>query len=142
MNDSDPCVLGANREQAGMPLMQWQDLKHHLRQTREDCLRALTTSVRASLRSCSRRRVLDDPLRHDDDTHVQVVREASGLAEKALVGLRMFVRYGGALLYTDGGSPAPFGVLQNPLVKTSSPMPAAFGLDNGESRGRPPAFPS
>ena len=49
----------------------------------------------------------------NDDTHVQVVREAYGLAEKGLVGLRMFVRYGGALLYTDGGSPAPFGVLQN-----------------------------
>ena len=49
----------------------------------------------------------------DDLTRVQVVKEAAGLIEKGLVGMRMFVRYGGSLLFTDAGSPAPFAVLQN-----------------------------
>jgi hypothetical protein len=47
-----------------------------------------------------------------DDTYVQVVREAAGLAENGQVGLRLFCRAGGELLYTDSGSPAPFGLLQ------------------------------
>ena len=45
--------------------------------------------------------------------YVQLVKEAPGLIEKGLVGLRMYSRYGGALLYSDKNSPAPFGVLQN-----------------------------
>ncbi len=49
----------------------------------------------------------------DDLTYVQMVREAVGLIEKGLVGFRMYARYGGSLLYTDSGSPAPFGVLKN-----------------------------
>jgi hypothetical protein len=49
----------------------------------------------------------------DDLTYVQMVKEAAGLIEKGLVGFRMFARYGGGLLYTDAGSPAPFGFLQN-----------------------------
>ncbi len=50
---------------------------------------------------------------NDDLTRVQVVKEAAGLIEKGLIGMRMFVRYGGSLLWTDAGSPAPFAVLQN-----------------------------
>jgi HK97 family phage major capsid protein len=49
----------------------------------------------------------------DDLNYVQLVKEAPGLIEKGLVGFRMFARYGGALLYNDKNSPAPFGVLQN-----------------------------
>lgn len=49
----------------------------------------------------------------DDNTYVQLVTEATGLIENGNVGLRMFVRYGGSLLHTDSGSPAPFGLLQN-----------------------------
>src|SRR6266851_2857764 len=49
----------------------------------------------------------------DDLSYVQMVREAEGLIEKGLVGFRMYARYGGSLLYTDSGSPAPFGVLKN-----------------------------
>jgi len=49
----------------------------------------------------------------DDNSYVQVVKEATGLAEKGLVALRMFCRWGGSLLYTDANSPAPFGLLQN-----------------------------
>jgi len=46
-------------------------------------------------------------------SYVQLVKEASGLAEKGLVALRMFCRWGGNLLWNDAGSPAPFGLLQN-----------------------------
>ncbi len=49
----------------------------------------------------------------DDLTYVQMVKEAAGLIEKGLVGFRMYARYGGSLLYTDSGSPAPYGVLKN-----------------------------
>ena len=49
----------------------------------------------------------------DDMTRVQVVKEAAGLIENGLVGMRMFVRYGSSLSWTDTGSPARFGVLQN-----------------------------
>lgn len=49
----------------------------------------------------------------ESTTYVQLVKEASGLIEKGLVGLRMFCRWGGSLLYTDANSPAPFGLLQN-----------------------------
>src|SRR6266850_360919 len=49
----------------------------------------------------------------ESTTYVQLVKEAAGLIEKGLVGLRMFCRWGGSLLYTDANSPAPFGLLQN-----------------------------
>jgi len=49
----------------------------------------------------------------DSLTYIQLVREAPGLAEKGLVALRMFCRWGGSLLWNDLGSPAPFGLLQN-----------------------------
>jgi len=49
----------------------------------------------------------------DDSSYVQVIKEAAGLIEKGLYGLRMFSRYGGSLLWTDAGSPAPFAILQN-----------------------------
>jgi HK97 family phage major capsid protein len=48
----------------------------------------------------------------DDRSYVQLVREASGLAEKGQMALRMFSRFGGQLLWNDSGSPAPFGYLQ------------------------------
>jgi len=97
MNDSNPCVLGANREQAGSALMQWQGLKHSSTATREDapgidnigaskspvvfgdgaywmtrCVMMMTLTCRSFVK-------------HPD-------------SRKGLVGLRMFVRYGGALL--------------------------------------------
>jgi HK97 family phage major capsid protein len=48
----------------------------------------------------------------NDDTYVQVVKEAAGLAEKGLVALRMFARFDGTLLWSDVDSPAPFALLQ------------------------------
>lgn len=47
-----------------------------------------------------------------DDSYVQLVKEAVGLIEKGQMALRMFSRFGGELLYTDAGSPAPFNYLQ------------------------------
>ncbi|MDP9159231.1 MAG: phage major capsid protein [Acidobacteriota bacterium] len=46
----------------------------------------------------------------DDATYVQAYRER--YAELGQVGLRMFVRAGGALLHNDPTSPLPFGLLQ------------------------------
>jgi HK97 family phage major capsid protein len=57
------------------------------------------------------RNVVDNSGESQD--YVQLVKEAAGLIEKGLVGLRMFCRWGGSLLYTDANSPAPFGLLQN-----------------------------
>jgi HK97 family phage major capsid protein len=49
----------------------------------------------------------------DATTRVMLFKESPGLIENGEVGLRMFARYDGALLWNDTGSPAPFGVLQN-----------------------------
>lgn len=48
----------------------------------------------------------------NDDSYVQLVKEAVGLIEKGQMALRMFSRFGGELLYTDAGSPSPFNYLQ------------------------------
>jgi HK97 family phage major capsid protein len=47
-----------------------------------------------------------------DESYVQVYKEVPGLVENGLLALKMVCRWGGTLLYTDSGSPAPFGVLQ------------------------------
>jgi HK97 family phage major capsid protein len=49
----------------------------------------------------------------DDNSYVQLVKEAAGLIEKGEMALRMFCRFDGELLYNDAGSPSPFGLLQN-----------------------------
>jgi HK97 family phage major capsid protein len=49
-----------------------------------------------------------------DESFVQIFKEVPGLVENGLLALKMTCRWGGTLLYTDSGSPAPFGVLQNP----------------------------
>jgi HK97 family phage major capsid protein len=48
-----------------------------------------------------------------DQSYVQIYKEVPGLVENGLLALQMVCRWGGTLLYTDSGSPAPFGVLQN-----------------------------
>jgi len=49
----------------------------------------------------------------DDETYMKVFTETPGLAEQGVVGLRVFARVGGCLLWNDSGSPAPFSLLQN-----------------------------
>jgi HK97 family phage major capsid protein len=44
---------------------------------------------------------------------IKVYREADNLIEKGNVGVAVFARAGGALLYSDTGSPAPFAILRN-----------------------------
>jgi HK97 family phage major capsid protein len=48
----------------------------------------------------------------DDNVGLMVYREADGLIENGNVGLSCFMRAGGALLYKDTGSPAPFAILR------------------------------
>lgn len=48
-----------------------------------------------------------------DNTKIQLVKETVGLVEQGEMGLRLWTRYDGALLYTDAGSPAPMNYLQN-----------------------------
>jgi HK97 family phage major capsid protein len=48
----------------------------------------------------------------DDNVGLRVYREANGLIENGNVGLGCFTRAGGALLYHDTGSPAPFAILR------------------------------
>lgn len=49
----------------------------------------------------------------DPITRVQLYRESPGLIERGKIGLRAYVRYDSALLYSDTGSPAPIVYLQN-----------------------------
>jgi HK97 family phage major capsid protein len=49
----------------------------------------------------------------DPITRVQLYRETPGLIERGKIGLRAYVRYDSALLYSDTGSPAPIVYLQN-----------------------------
>jgi HK97 family phage major capsid protein len=49
----------------------------------------------------------------DDNSGIAVYREAPGLAEKGNVGLRVFARADGALLYKDNSAPSPFVPIQN-----------------------------
>ena len=49
----------------------------------------------------------------DPITRVQLYKETPGLVEKGKFGLRAYVRYDSALLYSDTGSPAPIVYLQN-----------------------------
>jgi HK97 family phage major capsid protein len=48
----------------------------------------------------------------DDNVGLRTYREADGLIENGNVGLSCFMRAGGALLYHDTGSPAPFAILR------------------------------
>jgi HK97 family phage major capsid protein len=48
----------------------------------------------------------------DPITRVQLYRETPGLIERGKIGLRAYVRYDSALLYSDTGSPAPIVYLQ------------------------------
>jgi HK97 family phage major capsid protein len=52
-------------------------------------------------------RCAKDPL-----TYVQVFQQAPGLVEKGEIGLRMFVRYDGNLLYNGGATKPPIAILQ------------------------------
>ena len=49
----------------------------------------------------------------DDNTGLKSYLEGPGLIEKGNVGIGCFVRAGGALMFNDVNSPAPFSVLQN-----------------------------
>jgi HK97 family phage major capsid protein len=49
----------------------------------------------------------------DENVGLQVYKEGPGLAEAGNIGLSCFVRGGGALLYNDTSSPAPFVLIQN-----------------------------
>ena len=49
----------------------------------------------------------------DPITRVQLYKETPGLVEQGKFGLRAYVRYDSALLYSDTGSPAPIVYLQN-----------------------------
>jgi HK97 family phage major capsid protein len=49
----------------------------------------------------------------DDNAGLLVYREAPGLIESGNIGVGCFCRAGGALLYNDTGSPAPFVPIQN-----------------------------
>lgn len=48
----------------------------------------------------------------DSLTRIQKFSQVPGLVEQGEIGLRMFVRFDGALLWQDINSPAPFAILQ------------------------------
>ncbi len=114
MNDSTRTYLAQLVSKFGVPLMQWQGSESFIYgkpvkvSPGMDNIGASNSPVVFGdgnywMTRCVR----------DDASYVQLYKEAPGLIEKGMYGLRMFARFGGSLLYTDKNSPAPFGVLQN-----------------------------
>jgi HK97 family phage major capsid protein len=119
MNDSTRTYLAQLVNKEGLPLVQWQGT--------DAFIFGKPVRISPSMQSIGAgntpvlfgdgaywlsRNVVDNSGDESRD-YVQIVKEAAGLIEKGLVGLRMFCRWGGSLLYTDANSPAPFGMLTN-----------------------------
>ena len=113
MNDNTRVYLGKLVDKYGRPIMQWQGSDAWILG-----YRVLTSPSMNSIGS-GNIPVLFGNLGYwctrcvMDNTKIQLVKEAPGLIEQGELGLRLWTRYDGSLLYTDSGSPAPFALLQN-----------------------------
>lgn len=114
MNDATLAYLDQLVNKMGSPIVKWQGPQAYIfgkpvkiSPSMEDIGVSKTPIIFGAGEYWVTRKVIND------DTNVQLVKEAAGLIEKGEMALRMFTRFDGALLYNDAGSPAPFGVLQN-----------------------------
>jgi HK97 family phage major capsid protein len=118
MNDSTRTYLASLVTKMGLPLVEWDGPEAfiygkpvRISPSMQGIGAGNTPIVFGDGAYWLSRNVVDNSGESQD--YVQLVKEAAGLIEKGLVGLRMFCRWGGSLLYTDANSPAPFGLLTN-----------------------------
>jgi HK97 family phage major capsid protein len=118
MNDSTRTYLASLVTKMGLPLVEWDGPEAfiygkpvRISPSMQGIGAGNTPIVFGDGAYWLSRNVVDNSGEAED--YVQLVKEAAGLIEKGLVGLRMFCRWGGSLLYTDSGSPAPFALLTN-----------------------------
>jgi HK97 family phage major capsid protein len=113
MQDSTLAYLAAITTKQGLPLVNWSAGLGYILGKR------VYTSPSMDPIGVSKNSIVFGDLSYwltrcsiDPITRVQLFKEAVGLAENGEVGLRMFARYDGVLLWNDVGSPAPMAVLQ------------------------------